>query len=761
MSSEDVFAKNQRTFDTFKRSFSASDTQKYFVAASKLRPWLDNEKAYYNEARPEIVKILLIAEETLQKNAANPQYKTLSEHFVAVVRVLARWQARFVEPDLQASVQRLIQVADRLDPPQVPAPPPYSVFPQVAPLQGSPPPPFTPHASSIAVQPGQQMRASSSSLASALTPTSPVASTSRVPAPVNLPPPSTKTSSGTPNPAPVAEAAQVPIEATAAAGTVDAAVIPETPNATNAASSVSAGSGSAPLPASKPKRKKRKVDLSIIQADLSQRQRGPPQKPAEDAQPKLPSLSSSVVPASLQTSPVVSTPISSKKVETTQATTESVVVPISVEPRDGLSHPHPTPPAVQDTPIPDKKSKEVEMTDSHAQPSALPESSTSTPVPLSSVMDDEVNRVLHTLTVPASLVKEVIAPVSSADPKLPDAAIEAVNLTMVGNADEAILPIGNLQRPAAPRGLSRPPDPANSSNSTDCDMDVDTPEGTPELTQTEQVTWTPMSEPPSAAALQEFIRDMVTNMNKRIYDSTASAMEMLPTPPTTVENGLEHEAGEWSVEATPPHLRLSDYSEEPPSSNKTGIKGGTVIACERGLTSGTVSIDFVINRDQFDSITKWKDRLKHSDDLGASLCITLLCFTGVDIATWLESSHQQNRDLGTLLPDLECSWPKSGGLTLDALFDDRRRTFPMSPPFALSPNGLLDMSPFLVLGKNTFSITQTRDMSQYWLVLCAHYPTRSQLNEVARRRHKEKNWTGWLETFSQPLQLPFSIPIEA
>ncbi|KAJ7043278.1 hypothetical protein C8F04DRAFT_36177 [Mycena alexandri] len=386
MSSEDVLAKNQRTFDAFKRSFSASDTQKYFLnAAQKLRPWLDNDKAYYNEARPEIVKILLIAEETLQKNATNPQYQTLSEHFVAVIRVLARWQARFVEPDLQASVRRLIQVADRLDPPQVPAPPPYSVLPQAAPLQASPPPPLTPHASSTAIQPAQQMRPSSSSLASALTPTSPVASTSHIPAPVIPPPPSTKKSSSTPNPvfdssilshgssqAPVIEAAPVTIEATAAPGTANAAVIPETTKRTlletgNVAPSVNAGSGPAPLPAAvKPKRKKRKVDLSIIQADLSQRQRGPAQKSAEDAQ-KLPGLSASVIPASSQTSPVVKTAISSKKVEITQATTEPVVVPISVGPKDGLSYPPPPPPAVKYKPMPDNNSKEVEMTDSHAQ----------------------------------------------------------------------------------------------------------------------------------------------------------------------------------------------------------------------------------------------------------------------------------------------------------------------------------------------------------------------------------------------------------
>ncbi|KAJ6488668.1 hypothetical protein C8R47DRAFT_490925 [Mycena vitilis] len=194
-------------------------------------------------------------------------------------------------------------------------------------------------------------------------------------------------------------------------------------------------------------------------------------------------------------------------------------------------------------------------------------------------------------------------------------------------------------------------------------------------------------------------------------------------------------------------------------STKTGIEAATVITSQRGLASGTTKINLTITEDQLISIAKWNDRSKNSDDLKQSLCISLLCFAMDDVKTHLESS--KSNDLCTLLPELECSWPNDGGLSMNTLWNGQRMRFPMSPPFALPPNGLMDVNPFLVLGKNTFRITQTRDMSKYWLLLCAHRPTPCQLTAVARRRHKETKWNGWLGNISQPLQLPFTMPIEA
>ncbi|KAJ7184182.1 hypothetical protein C8R46DRAFT_452421 [Mycena filopes] len=612
------------------------------------------------------------------------------------------------------------------------------------------------------------MRPSSSSLATALTPTSPVANTFGS-APTNPPAASSpKDSAGTLNPAGETTAvASSRTNAPTMPETTKASVTPQTATAPPPANA----SGSAQLPAApKPKRKKRKVDLSIIQADLSQRheKRTPTQTPVEGPQDKPRSLSSTVVPPSSQPSPGLTTPIPPSKVEITHAPTPPVVVPVSAEFRDGPSFPPPPPPAVEAAPTAEKDA-DVQMTDSQVQ------------TPLSSAMDNEVNRVLRTLTVAVS-PGDTTAPSPSADPTLPDAVPEAMDAATT-NTDDLMHPVDHIQPDAVPAARSNtaelthpfdnvqpdpvpaahsspPPDSGNSMDGV-VDMDVDTPEASANVTQAEPGIEITMNEPPSEAALQEFIRGMVQNMNKRISDATAPRTDMLPTPPPTGENWSQREVGEWSMESTP--LRSSDSLEDSSQSSKTGIKGGTVIACQRGLPSGSVSIDFFINQDQLDSITRWKDRSNHSEssDLGESLCITLLCFTGADVTAQLESSQQRNADLGTLLPSLECSWPENGGWTLNALFNDQRQTFPMSPPFALPSNGLLDMSPFLVVGKNNLRIQQTRDMSEYWLLLCAHYPTRSQLNEVERRRHKEKNWSGWLDTFSQPLQLPFSIPVEA
>src|ERR1700761_8373442 len=73
----------------------------------------------------------------------------------------------------------------------------------------------------------------------------------------------------------------------------------------------------------------------------------------------------------------------------------------------------------------------------------------------------------------------------------------------------------------------------------------------------------------------------------------------------------------------------------------------------------------------------------------------------------------------------------------------------------LGSDGLVDISQFLVLGQNTLRFTQSRDMSDYWLVLCGHHPTSDQLNAVARRRYKERTWAGWLQKLSRPVQLLF------
>ncbi|KAJ6606583.1 hypothetical protein DFH09DRAFT_13437 [Mycena vulgaris] len=306
-----------------------------------------------------------------------------------------------------------------------------------------------------------------------------------------------------------------------------------------------------------------------------------------------------------------------------------------------------------------------------------------------------------------------------------------------------------------------------SSDVTSMEGIVDTPHtntSDADVTQGAEVAEPPLGNP---AAFQAIIQTMVDNVNKLIASDTAVgpqsfSSEGLPTPSATDERWPHPESLPLKTSSDLLRNALANdpkkfYTEEV-TPTRTNIKTATVIARHRGLASGTISIDFSINQNQLNSISRWSARSKHSDEIEKSLCITLLCFLAADVRARLESS--ESRDLRTILPDLECSWPKTGGLSMNALWNGQRMDFPMSPPFALPSNGLVDVSQFLVLGQNTLRFTQTRDMSKYWLILCAHHPTPSQLNAVARRRHKERDWTGWLDKISQPLQLPFKIPVE-
>ncbi|KAJ7929309.1 hypothetical protein B0H13DRAFT_1964787 [Mycena leptocephala] len=680
-SKTDVATQNQRLFAVFKLRLSS--TQHYVAVAEKLGKWLANDKAYYPEARPQVIP-------------------SIANAFIALILCVAPYQHHFVEPDLQASVRHLLATIARLK-----APASDVAAPSVSDTVQDRPFPST------VIEPSQQMRPSSSSLASALTPTTPTASNTNR-ALTNPPQPSKEEDSNQ------VISPSVPVTQ------------PPVVSQTDPVSSVESGSASTPavstIKLSKRKKKKKDDLANLIQADVERyyQKKGTIQKPAEDAQTLL------LLPRT-----------SSKLVEVTQSTTSPVV-----------------PSTVEDTPMrAESKAKEpnstseridIEMTDPtdpHVQAassaSAVEPAISSAPAvasePLPSAMDDEVNRM--TGPIPSS---DQVGIAGAVDPG-------------VVNSDEAMPPVSH--DPPITEGRRSQPEAVVSSDNTSLhgvvDMDVDTQ--TEELTRAPQPNEFLAGHPVDPAALQEIIQNVVNNVNRLIASDAAPprSSEVFLTP--SVTDGPPLDAGEFSTIdlPIPPVFEDVHLEEDITPSTKTGIEAATVIAQHRGLPSGTITINFSINQDQLDSITKWNDRSKHSDDIRESLCITLLCFA----MTGLESSP--SKDLHTLLPELECSWPKTGGLSMNALWNGQRTKFPMSPPFALPANGLVDVSPFLVLGNNLLHITQTRDMSKYWLLLCAHHPTPSQINAVARRRHKERNWTGWLEKISQPFQLPFRIPVKA
>ncbi|KAJ7090189.1 hypothetical protein B0H15DRAFT_251068 [Mycena belliarum] len=412
---------------------------------------------------------------------------------------------------------------------------------------------------------------------------------------------------------------------------------------------------------------------------------------------------------------------------------------------------------------------DAEIAQSVSQNAASAEASVSVAAPetLSPSMDDEVNRVLRVLSGP--LPSAISIPDNIADSAMTDVTIA----TPIMNVDEAMPPIFHQDTttsvPASNQG-----DPARPMEEATSPIAIEEIVNTSETLQSgpqdetegssEQVTLD------SPAAFQAIIQTMLNNVNKLITSSANTPMPLTDETVTPTLDGARsprlETQGSLAVHQNPelhPKNGLDILEGEHDlvgivGTGKTGIGAATVIARQLGLKSGTISIEFALNQKQADSITAWNNRAKHSGDIDKSLCITLLCFSAADIRGRLESST--SKDLAVILPELKCSWPTTGGLSMNALWNNTRIDLPMAPPFSLPLNGMVDVSPFLVLGKNYLRIAQTRDMSKHWFILCAHHPTHSQLNTVARRRHKEREWTGWLEEISRPLQLPFKIPIE-
>ncbi|KAJ7756816.1 hypothetical protein DFH07DRAFT_820076 [Mycena maculata] len=740
----DVLTQNQKLFDTFKDRFSMPtenfDPKRYTSASKRFGGWLGSEKAYYQAARPEIVDILSIAERTLHQVALQEptHYAKLADAYTRLIAQVKPFHKSFLEQDLHAMVGKLIAGAEAVQnpPPTVPLTPGTNVDPPPRPR----------------IDASEQMRPSSSSLASALTPTS----TSRA---SDVPPPSSLTSGTT----------SVP----------EVQPGPAVPRPASAGAASGSGFTSAPPDSTSTKlkrKKKKKNHLSdAIQLDLQLRKNktGIAQNSSADAQtpttptvllriPGAPAPSAfheNASMASPRTAVDIDISPSASPVDLSEHNTPSgpQITPAANAPHRALAHS-----ALADVAMSgQEQSKDAEMNDSHAQlvlhaSKIEPPSAVLTPA-----MDVEVNRVLRTLTEPGPTIRTIASTPSNNTNRTTDVAVTDVVVPSASDEAMSLAPHNtDLSSPSLPHvDPSRLTPEAMDTNVTSMEGTSDSAAGAdpgvPDASQErERNDLVANPQPDDAAALQELIQHMVNDVNRLIASSTDTSgpVEELLTPPPEES---------WPTETSselPPHLPGSNgiYLEDITPSPKTGILSATIIArCE--VTIDTMPIKFHVDQNQMDAIKKWRDRTKHSEDLEKSLCITLLCFSSAETKEARDASIPV---LPALLPELECAWPQTGGVSMNVLWDGKRIDIPMAPPFALPLNGLVDVSPFLVLGENIFHIREMRSMSKHWVVLCAHHPTTSQLNSVARRRYKERNWTDWLDKLSQPMQLPFRIPMQ-
>ncbi|KAF7359402.1 hypothetical protein MSAN_01282800 [Mycena sanguinolenta] len=414
-----IIAQNERFLRRAKERLSTP--QQYAATTEKFAEWLGNEKAYYLEARPWIVDLLLTADRTLRTHAPSldkDEYFKIANAFIGVVRTVEPFQALFVEPNLRASVHHLLEIVAQMQTP-------YSV------------PPVPVHAPSTSIDHSQQMRPSSSSLAAALTPVD--FPTSSVATALAMQPDADKPSATAPSVAPVT--APAPVET------------------------------SVPAPQAKPKRKTKKKNISnLMQVDLQKYNekrvtgqitqignsvsagtisspvdltQDPPMKdettPKESAASMPPaagpsalpnSRSSSLVPKNEPTPTVVGSPVSlPSRTPTGQGDNTTVEAPLSTVADANTNK--------------QLQSEDVEMM--ITTPSAS--------VALSPAMNDKVNRVLLTLTGSSNV-----------------AVAEAVDPTTVKS--DAVM--SNVDTPE-----ERPPDGVQNTSEGSMDMDVDTSQDGP------------------------------------------------------------------------------------------------------------------------------------------------------------------------------------------------------------------------------------------------------------------------------------------
>jgi len=67
-----------------------------------------------------------------------------------------------------------------------------------------------------------------------------------------------------------------------------------------------------------------------------------------------------------------------------------------------------------------------------------------------------------------------------------------------------------------------------------------------------------------------------------------------------------------------------------------------------------------------------------------------------------------------------------------------------------TPDNLVDLSSFLVLGKNRLELRQQCDLRHYMFILHAHHPTRQQIQQIEDQQQKNKEWLEFIDKIAVP-----------
>lgn len=713
-------------FDLYARKLCSNDANTFIEIAEKLAFWLSNEKAYYEQARPEIVKLLLVAQSTLRRavNAADPAIPFhVSQHiahplvpsYINLIEVVKRFIHLFVEQELELYLRYIVSTVVNLNPPPPPPPPVRIQSPQTNQEQSDP---------------------SSTGLSDHQTSSSTIPSTSHISTP--------------------------PVESES-----PAMMDPTVPSQKGAVQKV---------------KKKRKPLDYLIDVDLrkfretatAMQTQTVVVEPAnqevlhepEADKCKVSEPSEAILPPNLSRKSSLSVQaISLGRVEEPLP----VLKTAGEEVKTASDHDSQKP-IVQDTQG-GRNGRDVPRTASTTQmalegTASLKGNVTDPTIQLLWIQDAATAAVPegsgHLKSAPADRECEasIVSPqrvsaehVASGNPDMVlSEPVDGAETHMVGVGDEV-------------------------KASEDVDMTV-AEEDNQELVQGKHQNLNDgdiRDEPPTQTTVLEKIEELHTKLSlcvsqppldhelKLSIESRLSSEEYLERQEIRSLLGLDDERNGISAEMDTTDGRPEGLLVEVPKplhhiTDEDGMMRNLferikVPAFVKGLRNpGRVTINFNIKPAVHLALSRWTEKSCHSaSDINDAMCITLGCYKATEAAL---SAIANNDEQGwkEFISTHQSSWPKTGGLQL-ILTAQQRYNLPLSPPIIVSSDGLLDISNLLVAGPNSFELRSHRDMSKYVFALAVHPPTPSQSSLHYEYCKKEQDWQNWITSLSQPFNV--------
>ncbi|KAF8163073.1 hypothetical protein B0H34DRAFT_794820 [Crassisporium funariophilum] len=727
---------NQKLFRRYGRIFASNDAEAFASHAEKLCMWLGDFKAFYPAARPEIVKLLLIAQVTLRKALGLPEQLTspfkafeyfghpMVEPYIHLVKAIEPFESFFIEPSLLAHVKSLLMTVsipngnqnahDQLSMLEISLPPKSSTPPSIVVPQDSEQPRIEPNPEVQIIEPPK------SSLA--------ILSEGLLPGTIK--------SSGS--------------------GQIQGLAAPRNTTAKPLDPEIAA--------LAKPKVKKRKpVDFSLlVQHDIKgllQKQGSQSAGPTIVSDPSVPSA----VRTHLETHIPHDTLITSDKNERAGP----AVLNASIANLESVDGGAPGPRNVAAT-VHSAHSEERQMVISSAgstsgmTPQLITDVTTGSAYSQVSLHRTTNGDSSYNQNGDSSYNQEQPMDVDerSAAFNVPPESVHAAYQTPVTKSPilqphSIRLPLGVI--PLADKG-------DNNSDTTSTRANVGQEHGQLVASDTASIGEKPIAGEKEQAGLdankllepfgKSHIMPATYSNDKTAFGPPSLSLNAITLTPSSLSEALKPST--QPVQSIQPPISdnsLATASSTTQPDPMSGIFGTEmrIVASQQGLKeTSRISVQFDIPESQFVKVVHWLNRKDPTVDVSKSTCLSLACYSTAYL-------QELSTKIGcnTFEPQTSASpsiWPQQGGLTMNVKYHTSREELPLSPPFHVNADNLVDVSQFLSIGTNVIELNQRQDLSQYIFVLHAHYPTKTQLKQVEDGRQKDKEWHDWLLHISRPLQ---------